>query len=495
MDPTNLDYTVDALIFSVASGDVESAIQIAQEAEEYGLNSPLFGLVLIIHEFKERRLTEVNALLEKYKGDLPDVAYWVFSGWANSKNEISKSRPEFERIGQRAKSIGINHYNQALYFASHSNWKMAASFLNDGGYLLANLNRDILLTQSDILYVSGDRDGAVKLLEKSLGSDSIRQLVIKSRIKEYYSGDDISINEKKFLNIAIAQTLSMLNSGEDNGISLGSIFYLQLANYLSEKNVYTKLTLAPILFELGQYSIAKKLLSSFERDDSSYVESRIQLADGLASMEDVDQAILVLKDLEAEGDSNYFTKVALGDRYREEKYFFKALTQYSSALNSLNGLQPQSSWVTYFFRGICHQELGNWENARSDYLTALKISPEQPEVLNYLGYSLIERKEDLEDALGMIETAIERDPKSGYIVDSLAWGLYKLGRYEEALGPMKKAFELLPFDPIINDHLGDILWENGKKRSAKLYWKRSLSFKPDKEEINKIKKKIENGLD
>ena len=132
-------------------------------------------------------------------------------------------------------------------------------------------------------------------------------------------------------------------------------------------------------------------------------------------------------------------------------------------MNSLNGLQPKSSWVTYFFRGICHQELGNWENARSDYLTALKISPEQPEVLNYLGYSLIERREDLENALGMIERAIETDPKSGYIVDSLAWGLFKLGRYEEALVPMKEAFELLPFDPIINDHLGDILWNNGKK--------------------------------
>ena len=87
-----------------------------------------------------------------------------------------------------------------------------------------------------------------------------------------------------------------------------SIFYLQLANYLSEKNIYTKLTLAPILFELGQYSIAKNLLDSFEKDDESYVESRIQLADGLASMEDLDQAILVLKDLEEKGQSNYFTK-------------------------------------------------------------------------------------------------------------------------------------------------------------------------------------------
>ena len=95
----------------------------------------------------------------------------------------------------------------------------------------------------------------------------------------------------------------------------------------------------------------------------------------------------------------------------------------------------------------------------------------------------------------MIEKAIERNPQSGYIVDSLAWGLFKLGRYEEALLPMKKAYELLPFDPIINDHMGDILWNNGKRRSAKLYWKRSLSFNPEEEEVSKIKKKIKFGMD
>jgi len=108
---------------------------------------------------------------------------------------------------------------------------------------------------------------------------------------------------------------------------------------------------------------------------------------------------------------------------------------------------------------------------------------------------ILERKEKLSQALGMIEKAIERNPQSGYIVDSLAWGLYKLGRYEEALLPMKKAYELLPFDPIINDHMGDILWNNGKRRSAKLYWKRSLSFNPEEEEVSKIKKKIKFGMD
>ena len=120
---------------------------------------------------------------------------------------ISQPRPEFEKIGQRAKMW--NKSLQPIIFASLNNWQMAASFLKDGGYLLANLSRDILLTQSDILYSSGDRDAAINLLEKSLGTDSIRQMAIKNRIESYKLGSDISINEDQYLELAITQTLSM----------------------------------------------------------------------------------------------------------------------------------------------------------------------------------------------------------------------------------------------------------------------------------------------
>ena len=148
--------------------------------------------------------------------------------------------------------------------------------------------------------------------------------------------------------------------------------------------------------------------------------------------------------------------------------------------------------MTYFFRGICFQEIGEWDNARKDYLKALELSPGQPEVLNYLGYSLIERKEKLSQALGMIEKAIERNPRSGYIVDSLAWGLFRLGYYEEAIVPMERAIELEPHDPIVNDHLGDVLWMIGRKREAAFQWQRALSFGPTSENERKIKKKLKN---
>ena len=494
-DPFNLDYAVDALIFSVASGQVKEAIAIANRALENRLDSPLFGLVLIIDNFKKRKLGEVKVLLNRYKEDLPNVAFWIFSGWANSELGSSQPPPEFEKIGEGAKKIGLNRYNQALYAAYNGDWSSASSFLKDGGHLLATLNRDILFTQANILYYSGDKKEALALLQKGVDLKNIQAFPILEKIKDFGLDKTISINSAEHLDFAISQTLIMLNSSDSDGVSLGSTFYYQLANYINNENNFTKLSLAPILFELGQYSVAKNLLRSVGIKDNSYVEAQIQLAEGLAELGDISEAISILRDIENQSKNNFFSHTSLGDLFRSEKKFVSALQEYSSALNFTEGFENETIWVTYFFRGICFQEIGEWDNARKDYLKALELSPGQPEVLNYLGYSLIERKEKLSQALGMIEKAIERNPQSGYIVDSLAWGLFKLGRYEEALLPMKKAYELLPFDPIINDHMGDILWNNGKRRSAKLYWKRSLSFNPEEEEVSKIKKKIKFGMD
>jgi len=130
-----------------------------------------------------------------------------------------------------------------------------------------------------------------------------------------------------------------------------------------------------------------------------------------------------------------------------------------------------------------------------DLRKALELIPEQPQVLNYLGYMLIERGQNLEEALDMIKLAVNKSPQSGYIIDSLAWGLFQLGRYEEAILPMEKAIALEPEDPIVNDHFGDILWKVGRKREAYFQWRRALFFQPEEEFQLSIEKKLQLGLE
>ncbi|MEM6558130.1 MAG: tetratricopeptide repeat protein, partial [Pseudomonadota bacterium] len=141
-----------------------------------------------------------------------------------------------------------------------------------------------------------------------------------------------------------------------------------------------------------------------------------------------------------------------------------------------------------------------WESAEADFRAALELNPEHPQVLNYLGYSLVEKQIKLDEALSMIERAVERQPDSGYIVDSLGWVLYRLGRYEEAIGHMERAAELMPVDPVVNDHLGDVLWAVGRTTEARFQWRRALSFINDDTQLqdidpDRIRRKLEVGLD
>src|SRR5690606_16124011 len=158
--------------------------------------------------------------------------------------------------------------------------------------------------------------------------------------------------------------------------------------------------------------------------------------------------------------------------------------------------EEPGQWVLYYTRGIAHERTKDWPAAEADFRKALELRPDQPAVLNYLGYSYLERKENYDEALAMIEKAVAERPDDGAIVDSLGWALYRLGRYEEAVGHLEKAVELMPVDSVVNDHLGDIYWAVGRTREAEFQWKRALSFEPDtEEEATRIRRKLEVGLD
>jgi len=185
---------------------------------------------------------------------------------------------------------------------------------------------------------------------------------------------------------------------------------------------------------------------------------------------------------------------ALGDMLRNNERFDEAEIAYNAAIE-LRGEVTPDDWVLYFYRGICHEQSKDWAAAEADFRQSLALNPTQPQVLNYLGYGLIDRGEKLDEALGMIEKAVAGDPQQGYIIDSLAWAFFKLGRYEEALEPMERASLLEPVDPIVTDHLGDVYWMSGRKLEAQFQWRRALSFEPTEKDAERIRRKLEVGLD
>ena len=124
----------------------------------------------------------------------------------------------------------------------------------------------------------------------------------------------------------------------------------------------------------------------------------------------------------------------------------------------------------------------------------MQLFPDQPDVLNYLGYSWIDQGINLDEGLAMVRKAVELRPNSGFIIDSLGWAYYRLGRFEEAAEELQKALELMPSDPVINDHLGDAYWQIGRKLEAVFQWKHALAGEPAAEDKVKIEQKLQVGL-
>jgi tetratricopeptide (TPR) repeat protein len=273
-----------------------------------------------------------------------------------------------------------------------------------------------------------------------------------------------------------------------------TLLYARVASDLAPDNTDMLLLIAALLERQGQYELATIAYNRIARDDPAYHMAELGRAEALRASGRVDAAIEVLEQLAKSHADLPDVHRALGDILRGEERYDEASKAYDAAIAMLPGTDP-SHWVLYYVRGITHERGDRWDLAEADFRKALELSPDQPQVLNYLGYSFIEAGENLDEALDMIERAVAARPEDGYIVDSLGWAYYTLGRYEDAVAPMESAASLTPVDPIINDHLGDVLWAVGRRIEAEFQWRRALSFDPEEADATRIRRKLEVGLD
>ncbi len=252
--------------------------------------------------------------------------------------------------------------------------------------------------------------------------------------------------------------------------------------------------IAGILQQRQQYDLAIEAYEAVPGDVPESLEAEMGRAEAMWAAGRKDEAIAALRLTVAAHPRWVEAHTSLGDLLRRDEQFAEAAKAYDGAL-ALIDTPEQRHWPLFYQRGIALERSKQWDEAEADFRKALELEPDQPLVLNYLGYSLVEKREKLDEALAMIEQAVEARPNDGYITDSLGWVLYRLGRYAEAVVPMERAVELLPVDPIVNDHLGDVYWMVGRKLEAEFQWKRALSFDPEPEEEKRIRRKLEVGLD
>ncbi|KAB2851590.1 MAG: tetratricopeptide repeat protein [Hyphomicrobiaceae bacterium] len=275
-------------------------------------------------------------------------------------------------------------------------------------------------------------------------------------------------------------------------LDVGAMF-LQLAVHLRPGYENAQLMLASVQEVGRRFDVANTTYASIATTSPLVTEVRIRQAMNLNRLERVDDAKAVLDKLVSEDPANLRPLTAAGDLMRAHKRFGEAVEYYSRAIGLLE--KPTKQHSNYFYhRGAAYERLKNWPAAEADLVKALELSPDDPLILNYLGYSWVDQNKNLKLGLQYIVKAVRLKKDDGYLVDSLGWAHYRLGDYKEAVKHLERACELAPQDPTINDHFGDSLWRVGRELEARFQWQQALSLKPEPEDEQKIRDKLLNGL-
>jgi Flp pilus assembly protein TadD len=273
-----------------------------------------------------------------------------------------------------------------------------------------------------------------------------------------------------------------------------ALLYARIAVYLKPDFPVVQLLMGDIFDVSRRYVDSIAIYRTIALDSPYSWLARLKTAENLNNTDRIDEAKALLETLATERPTDIEPLLRLGSFLRVREEFADAEEAYNRAFTRLGDLKP-NSWSLYYYRGISRERLKKWDEAEKDFLKALELNPDQPYVLNYLGYSWVDQGKNLVRARGMIERAVEQRRDDGYIVDSMGWVLYRLGNYSDAVQHLERAVQLRPLDPIISDHLGDAYWRVGRKHEARFQWRRALSLKPEKGEFIRIESKIQKGFE
>jgi Flp pilus assembly protein TadD len=495
-DPENLGILTNAVVSRVAMGDVATARALADRLEGVDPGNQVATLVRLADALAADRFDEAGTALAA-AGDLMNpLLGGLLAGWIEvGREDFPAAEAAFDGMTGNDALAAYGQYHKALALAFAGDFVAAEAILAGGEEGPLHLNRSGIVAHAQILAQIDRTADAVRVIDDALtgGEPDAPLADLRARLS---AGEEVPFDQitdardgaaEAFLTLADA-----LNTEESPRVGL---VHARLASHIRPELIEARLVSADVLEAQEQYALAAEVLSGVPDTSPWYVTTEIRRANTQRAAGDADAGIATLAALADSGADSIEVDAALGDALRMAERFPEAVTAYTRAIDAIE--TPRTAhWVLYYTRGISNERADDWEAAERDFREALVLQPDQPLVLNYLGYSLVEKQQSLDEALAMIETAVRGQPDDGYITDSLGWVLYRLGRYEDAVAPMLRAVELTPDDPVINDHLGDVLWKVGRTREAEFQWRRALSFGPaDDLDMDRIRRKLDDGLD
>ncbi|WP_375412485.1 tetratricopeptide repeat protein [uncultured Bradyrhizobium sp.] len=493
-DPKNNELLDRAFISSLAEGDIDEAVKLADRILIIDKNNRVARLVVGVRDLKQKKYAAAQINInQSVRGPITDLVATLLSGWASYGAGDTKAA-----IANIDKLAGPEWY--PIFKDLHSG--MILELANKEKEAGARLERAYKLDDSALRvmdayarWASRNKDAAAaqavyEAFNKKLG----RHPLVLEGIRETKAGKKLSPLVDSPQSGAAEALYGIGASLTRRGGEDLALVYLQLALYLAPNHSLALLSLADLYESVKKPQMAIKVYERVPAGSPLKRNAQIQQATDLDTADRSDEAIKILKSVTAEDPKDLEAIMALGNIERGRKKFADCTQTYTQGIDALASANEKGNWVYYYFRGICEERSKQWSKAEVDMRKALDLQPEQPHVLNYLGYSWIDQGINLDDAMKMIRRAVDQRPDDGYIVDSLGWAYYRIGNFEDAVKNLERAIDLKPEDPTINDHLGDAYWRIGRTLEAKFQWAHARDLKPEPEELPKIEAKIEHGL-
>jgi tetratricopeptide (TPR) repeat protein len=492
-DPKNPDLLGRAFLSVLTGGDIDQAGKLADRLLQVDRTDRIARLVVGVRALKQKDYSAARQNFgQSVRGPVTDLTATLLSAWA-----LAGSGDSRVSIDTMDKLSGPDWYSifkdlHAGLILDLANNKKEAGKRYERAYKVDPTAVRMVEAYGRYLARGGNKADALKVygdFNKVLPDHPL----IVQEMKAVNDGDKIPLLVDS-PQAGAAEALYGLGAsiGRRGGEDL-ALIYLQLALYLEPSHAMALLSLADLYESLKKPDLAIKV---YERVPASSPLSRnaeIQLAGDLDQLDRSDEAKKRLDHVIAEHPKDTEAILALGNIQRGRKEFAECADTYGKAIATI-AKPDKSNWVVFYFRGICYERSHQWPGAEADMKKALELYPEQPLVLNYLGYSWVDQGVHLDDGMDMIRRAVEQRPDDGYIVDSLGWAYFRTGNYDEAVKNLERAVELKPDDPTINDHLGDAYWRVGRTLEAHYQWTQAKDLGPEKEDLPKIEAKLKDGL-
>jgi tetratricopeptide (TPR) repeat protein len=492
-DPGNAQLTERLFQIHVSSGQMAEAEKLAADVLSFNSQHRLARLVLGLKALRDKQSeTAREHFAEAAYTPVGELTSSLLSAWSYAaEGSLNAAITELDKLDSNESFANFKSFHTAL-IADVLKSDVRADAAYKKAYAEAGSSLRVTQAYGNFLERKSRAKEAQEVYRTFLSS-SDGNLLVGSALARAEAGTvppAFVLDAAAGAGEALFSLAAAMN--DDQSIDVAQI-YAQLALVMTGDKPVTLTLLADIQAATRNYQAAIDTYDSVAVDSVLRSNAETEIAVNLQRLEKSVDAEQRLRVVVARDPKNYDVLVTLGNLLRNNENYKDADAVYSQAL-ALVAKPERQHWSVFYYRGISRERLKAWPAAETDFRKALELSPDESSVLNYLGYSLVDMKQSLDEAINMIKKAVEAKPNDGYIVDSLGWAHFQLGDFEEAVGQLERAVDLRAGDPIIAEHLGDAYWRVDRKLEAKFQWQHAKDNKPEPDDLKRIEGKLQNGM-